>query len=392
MTTKTKVGSSSNLNPTKAGKEACLQAMEGLNNINLLIVFSSSNYDQQEMLSAIREISGDIPLIGCSSAGEIIGSGPINKSVAVMAIESDTMKCVVAEGESIKPDPKEAGMKLAKKLADQTGGASIHSVIMLIDVLTGNGADTVRGVNEVLGENTLIVGGAAGDDFSFKETYEYLNDKVLPSSIVGAGFYGDNKITVGVRHGWVPFGSPMKVTKSHGAVLEEIDGKPALSVYENYFGEEAKSLKNEVLGKMAIIYPLGITTDENDELLLRAPISADENGAITFAAEVPENSEIRLMIGSKEKAIDAAKEAAENALKELNGKKPAGVIVFNCIARQKLFNRNAKDEIDSIKEILGKDVPVIGFYTYGEIAPINGKSDIICRFHNETAVVTVIGE
>ncbi|MCK5490561.1 MAG: FIST C-terminal domain-containing protein [Candidatus Pacebacteria bacterium] len=392
MTTKTQVGSSSNANPTKAGKEACLQAIEGLNNINLLIVFSSSSYEQQEMLSAIREISDDVPLIGCSTAGEIIDSGPTSKSVAVMAIESDSMKCVVAEGENIKPDPKEAGMRLAKKLTAQAGGASINSVIMLIDVLTGNGADTVRGINKVLGDNTLIVGGAAGDDFSFKETYEYLNDKVLPSSLVGAGFYGDNVISVGVRHGWVPIGSPMKVTKSHGAVINEIDGKPALSIYADYFGEKAKSLKTEVLGKMALVYPLGLAIDNSDELLLRAPLSADENGAITFAAEVPEGSEIRLMIGSKSKAIDAAKEAARNALKDLEGGKPAGIIVFNCIARQKLFNREAKDEIDAIKEVLGKDVPIIGFYTYGEIAPVNGKSDVICRFHNETAVVTVIGE
>ncbi|MCK5332388.1 FIST C-terminal domain-containing protein [Candidatus Parcubacteria bacterium] len=393
MTTKTKVGSSSNLDPSQAGKDACLQAIEGLKNPKLLIVFSSSGYDQQEMLSAIREVSGDIPLIGCSSSGEIIGSGPLSKSVAIMAIESDSMNCVVAEGESIKPNPKEAGIKMANKLVEQTEGASIDSVIMLIDVLTGNGADAVRGVNSVLGKDTLIVGGAAGDDFSFKETFVYLNDKVLPSSIVGAGFYGDNIMTVGVRHGWVPIGNPMKVTKSQGAIIEEIDGKPALSIYEDYFGEEeAKSLKNEALAKMALTYPLGMTTADNDELLLRAPISADDNGAITCAAEVPEGSEVRLMIGSKDEAIAAAKEAAKNALENLNGKKPAGVIVFNCIARQKLFSRHAKDEIDAIKEVLGKDIPVIGFYTYGEIAPINGKNDIICRFHNETAVITVIGE
>jgi hypothetical protein len=67
-------------------------------------------------------------------------------------------------------------------------------------------------------------------------------------------------------------------------------------------------------------------------------------------------------------------------------------LVFNCIARNKLFGRNATDEIEAIRSILGQDVPVIGFYTYGEIAPfgIEGAKRK-SYFHNETAVVIALG-
>jgi hypothetical protein len=70
--------------------------------------------------------------------------------------------------------------------------------------------------------------------------------------------------------------------------------------------------------------------------------------------------------------------------------------MFNCIAREKLFSQKAKDEIAAVMEIIGRDVPLLGFYTYGEIVPIAGESrdsaKISTRFYNETIVLCAIGE
>ena len=69
--------------------------------------------------------------------------------------------------------------------------------------------------------------------------------------------------------------------------------------------------------------------------------------------------------------------------------------MFNCIAREKLFAQKAKEEIDAVLAILGEDVPLLGFYTYGEQAPlggeINNKSKINSKFYNETVVIFAIG-
>ena len=190
----------------------------------------------------------------------------------------------------------------------------------------------------------------------------------------------------------------MKVTKSHGAVVEELDNRPAISIYQDYFGEKAEDLKKEPLARMAITYPLGIKAPELDEYLIRDPITVDDKGAITCAAEIPEGSEIRLMIGSKEHAIEAAQEAARKLMKDFEaaGSKPKFLLMFNCIAREKLFAQKAKDEIDAVMEIIGRDVPLLGFYTYGEVAPIAGESrdtaKINTRFYNETIVICAIGE
>ena len=210
------------------------------------------------------------------------------------------------------------------------------------------------------------------------------------------GFVGNLKIGIGVKHGWIPIGLPLKVTRSAGSVLHELDGKPAISIYEDYFGPEvAAQLKTEALARLAITYPLGIKTSGSEEMLIRDPITVDAAGSITCAAEIPQGSEVQLMIGSREEALKVAKEAGQKAVSELGGT-PKAVIVFNCIARNKLFGDRSGEEISAIQEAVGKDVPLIGFYTYGEQAPLGGEVKNIekCNsaFHNETVVIAVLGE
>jgi len=274
-----------------------------------------------------------------------------------------------------------ARMQRKKEVIDQKVGA----------------ADTVRGVLESLGPHFPVVGGAAGDDFEFKKTYQYLNDRVYSGVVVGLGLQGQFRLGIGVKHGWIPVGTPKKVTKSSGAVLHELDGKPAIKIYEDYFGEErAKELRSESLARLAITYPLGMQVSGSDELLIRDPITVDERGSITCAAEIPEGSEIRLMIGSREEAVKVAKEAAKNAVKQLDGSAPKAVIIFNCIARNKLFGERSGEEIEAIQEAVGRDTPLIGFYTYGEQAPLGGEVRNINKcnpaFHNETVVVCVLAD
>src|SRR3989338_3666265 len=393
------VGLSEGEDSYAVGANACQDAVSKLPNekADLVIVFASVKYDQEKMLEGVRSVSKKALLVGASTSGEITTNGPAGRhSVAVLAITSPEMKFYGAVGEGIAKNPREAG-KLAATLVKEQSISPLKAFMMFPDVLVGNGADIVRGVLDSLGEHFPVVGGASGDDFEFKKTYQYLNDKVYSGVIIGLGLTGNFKIGIGVKHGWIPVGEPLKVTKSSGSILHELDGKPAIKIYEDYFGEdEAKSLRTETLAKLAITYPLGMKVEGSDELLIRDPITVDAAGSITCAAEIPEGSDIRLMVGSREEAVKVAKAAAISAVEQLGGEKPKAVIIFNCIARSKLFGDRSGEEIDAIKEAVGEDVPLIGFYTYGEQAPLGGEVRNIekCNpaFHNETVVIVVLAE
>lgn len=392
------VGLSEGEDSYKVGVKAAEEAVTALGASlpDVFIVFSSVKYNQEKVIAGIRSVASEAVLVGASTAGEITGNGPAKKhSVAVMAIKSPEMKFYGGVGEDIAKGPREAGKKAADTVKEKAKN-KLEAFMMFPDVLTGNGADTVRGVLDSLGEHFPVVGGAPGDDFEFKKTYQYLDDKVYSGSVVGLGITGNFKFGIGVKHGWLPLGTPRKVTKSDGSILHELDGAPAIKLYDDYFGEEAKILRTDTLAKLAITYPLGIRVGGSDEMLIRDPISVDEKGSITCAAEIPEGSEIQLMIGSPEEAIKVAKQAAEKAVQDLGGKKPKAVIIFNCIARDKILGDRAGEEITAIQEAVGLNVPLIGFYTYGEQAPLGGEVRNIAKchssFHNETVVVFVLGE
>jgi hypothetical protein len=392
------VGLSKKQDSYQAGYEACGLAIERLGEKpHFTVTFASSEYDSFELIHGVRDASNNAPGIGCSTAGEITGDGPSQKSVAVMAIASDQLVFTSGLGPNIKEGPRLAGQAVAR----DTKNKSLESprvFIMLPDVLSGNGAETIRGILDIFGQHFPVVGGAAADDFLFKKTYQYQDGEVVSGAVSGAGVSGRFSMGVGVKHGWVPIGHPMKVTRAEGAVVYELDNKPAIGIYEGYFGDKAKDLKDESLARIAITYPLGIKISGLDEYLIRDPISADENGAITCAAEIPVGSEVRLMIGSKERAIEAAKDAARKLMSDFSAQRsrPKFVLMFNCIARKKLFGQKAHEEIDAVMDIIGRDVPLIGFYTYGEQAPMDGEiSDpkkIQSKFYNETIVMAGFGE
>jgi len=396
---KASVGMSYGDDPYIVGVKACQDAIDqlGEKNPDLLIVFSSVKYDQEKMLKGVRSVAPQAILVGSSTSGEITTNGPVKeRSVAVMAIKSPGVQYFTGVGENIAGNPRIAGKMAADQVKNQDKDG-IKAFIMLPDVLVGNGADIVRGVLDSLGAHFPVVGGASGDDFAFKKTYQYVNDKIYSGAVVGLGLSGNFKIGIGVKHGWIPVGEPMTVTKSEGAVIHEINDAPAVKIYEDYFGqEESKVLYTETLAKLAITYPLGMKVVGSDELLIRDPITVDDKGSITCAAEIPEGSEIRLMIGSREEAVKVAKIAAEDAVAQLDGSTPKAVIIFNCIARNKLFGDKSGDEIDAIQEVIGKNVPLIGFYTYGEQAPLGGEVRNIekCNsaFHNETVVICVLAD
>lgn len=400
MSIKASVGLSQGEDSYAVGANAAQDAVDRLGAVdpNAVIVFSSVAYDQEKMISGVRSVSKQAVLAGCSTAGEITTDGPAKRhSVAVMAFKTEGISFYAGVGENIAAGAREAGKAAAEAVKKQAPAGKLDAFMMFPDVLTGNGADTVRGVLDALGAHFPVVGGAAGDDFEFKKTFQYLNDRVYSGAVVGLGMSGSFRLGIGVKHGWIPVGSPKKVTKSAGAVLHELDGKPAIKIYEDYFGaERAKELRTEALARLAITYPLGMQVAGSDELLIRDPITVDEHGSITCAAEIPQGAEIRLMIGSREEAVKVAKEAAENAIKQLDGSAPKAVVIFNCIARNKLFGERSGEEIDAIQEAVGRDTPLIGFYTYGEQAPLGGEVRNINKcnpaFHNETVVICVLAE
>lgn len=392
MATWVGVGSSRQPDSFQAGSEAARRALEsmGQSRPDLVLVFASVRFDQEILLKGIVSVTDDAPMAGCSTAGEILTSGPSRRSVVVMTIKSGTLKVTTGLGVRISENPRRAGQEVAAA-AIQSKLTSPNTLLIFPDGVKGNTAEVIRGAQDVLGLSFPIVGGSAADDFGFIRTYQYFNGQVYNDSVAGVLLAGTITVGVGARHGWQPLGKPKRVTQASGNIVKQLDGESAVNLYEEYFGNRTTALKVEELARISIMYPLGFPVPGEEEYLLRNAIGLNLDGTLIFSGEVPEGVEVRLMMGSKSKALEAARRAAEQAALAMAPRLPSFAFVFSCISRGQLFGRNMSAEIDIIRKALGETVPLIGFYDYGEQAPLaatdfHGRSYL----HNESLVVAAV--
>lgn len=370
------IGTSRNPNSYQAGKEASRIALEKIEGkrADCAIVLASAIFNPEELLKAFKESLPGIPLVGCSTSGEILSSGPQSQSVIVLTMSSDSMKFTMVKTENISKDIKKSGVDLAQQV-QKSGKAKL--AIIFSDPLAGNGTEFVRGMFSVLGATFPLVGGAAGDDMNFKKTYQFFGDQVLTGATVGLAASGDFQCSIGADHGWQHIGNSRTVTKASGTTLYELDGKPAFEIYKDYFGERAKDFKS-VLSLTAVTYPLGMKVKGNEKIMIRVPLGIGDDGSIVCGAEVLTGSQIFMMLGTIQCATSAAKVLAEKMNSQI--KKSAGpklVFLSNCVARKILLGDRGNAEIQAVRETFGPMAEVFGFYSYGQIAPFLEKKTSI---------------
>ena len=64
-------------------------------------------------------------------------------------------------------------------------------------------------------------------------------------------------------------------------------------------------------------------------------------------------------------------------------------LLVSCVGRRLVMGDAVEEELEVVREILGKGMTLAGFYSYGEFAPLGSTE---CKLHNQTMTVTCIGE
>lgn len=357
----------------------------GLNAAQLVLYFYGKGIpDLATRYQELKEFYPKAHLLGCSTGGEIYGEDVRDNSISAAAVCFDKTTLLTAK---TKIGNAANSFKAGKELANMLNKPDLRSIFLLSDGTNVNGSDLVNGLYSVIDEKVIVTGGLAGDAADFQTTYVGL-DAMPETKIIGAvGLYGDHiKVGYGSVGGWSPFGPERKVTKSKDNVLYELDGKPALDLYKQYLGEEAKNLPGS-----ALFFPLSIKPDTHSEHnIVRTSLSVDEKEkTMTFAGDMPEGYVAQLMHGNFDNLVEGAAEAAGLA----NLGKPRHdslAILVSCIGRKLLLGQSITDETEAVAEVFKHTIPTIGFYSYGEIChqQFTGK----CGLHNQTMTVTLLHE
>lgn len=369
----------------EAGTSAAASALGNRTDTKLLVVFSAEGHDLDQLLAGINDRSGGVPLIGCSTAGEIAAHGPDDASVVVTALGGAGFTVSTGVAKQIEGNLREAGAAAASCMPDDPG--SPHRVLMLLtDGLSGDQQEIVRGAYSVVGAGVPLVGGCAGDDLKMKSTYQFYGREVLTDAVVAAAIESDAPFGIGVCHGWRTVGTPMLTTKSSNNRVYEIDDEPALDVYLRAWNPPADAHHDAAaFTQFALTHPLGLESPSGEHQVRFIGDANFEDRSLGCIAEVPQGSLVWLMEGDSHSVLAATDTACRLAFDGLGGAAPIGAIAFDCIARKGILgDAGVKEEVDRIAN--NAAAPVAGFYTYGEIARTKG----LMGFHNQTLVVLAV--
>lgn len=353
----------------------------------LVLVFGAVEVmDRPNFAAHLAEIFPQAALVGCSTAGEITAEGASDGGWVLTALRLDHGRVRVAEARvAVMADSRAAGGVLGRALA----APDLTAVLLFGKGIDVNGSALIEGVMAEIGATVPLSGGLAGDGGRFAGTLTLGPSGISPDTVAAVGLYGERfRIGHGSFGGWVPFGPARKVTRCDGNILYELDGMPALDLYRQYLGEYAKDLPAS-----GLLFPFEMLDRDHGAVgLIRTILGVDaERGALILAGDIDPEGSLRLMHASTDNLVDGAENAARRTLETLGAPPESGLgLLVSCVGRKLVMGDNVDEEVEAVASVLGRSMPLAGFYSYGEIAPFSTISD--CKLHNQTMTVTVIAE
>jgi hypothetical protein len=388
MATKAGVGMSRHHNPNVAGREAAEQALQkaGVDRPDFVVMFGSIGYDQRSLLGGVREATGGAPLTGCSAEGTINGddADESNFSVVVTAISSDELRWHNGLAAGLEAEPRAVGKRVAKDLlphlsTDTIGLFVFPDGVKDFAVPTENLVDTFfAGLEEELPSERFLPlwGGGANANFNLASPpYQYSDDEVITDGVSYALLSGKVRAGWAISHACIPIGGKRIVTRGQGNIIYEIDGKPATEVLKEYLPEDALTEDRDWLRyaiSLALCFKAPSYMKDEEYVVRGVPTVRMADGSITVQTEVPEGTSVWLSSRDKEKVSNGFDRMAAQIKEQLDGEQPNLVFQFECGTRGKVMFRDQEklQNLKRFRQSLDPDAPWVGFYTAGEIGPV----------------------
>lgn len=353
-------------------------------NTLVLNFFSPEFIDNTVPFTELHKAYPKSMIVGCSTSGEILENEIFDKSISTAILRFDKSKIQLVTLDIKDPSVSFiTGEKIGKALRS----SDLKAIFVLSDGLNVNGSALTQGIRSQFDKGIVITGGLAGDGKDFKKTAVLKNCLPASQCVCAIGFYGnDLSINYGSQGGWDIFGPERVITRAKGNVLYEIDGQPALALYKKYLGDKAKALPAS-----GLLFPLAISEKPlSKDQVVRTILGINEaDQSMTFAGDIPEGWYGQLMRANNDRLVEGAMKAGQLAKDAQDNPTNTLAIAISCVGRRLVLGERSDEEIEATHEILGHNMPLIGFYSYGEISPSSLGS---CDLHNQTMTLTTLSE
>jgi hypothetical protein len=329
-----------------------IKAKTGAINGKLVVFFASSKYDLGKVGKGLEKEYTRAKVIGCSTSGEIVSGLMLKNSVVVEVLDAGTVTDVaVATVDRIK---EENNLDKAVKTLEKHYGQPISRLdvsqyvgIILFDGLSGAEEKIMDNLGNLT--DVVFVGGSAGDDLKFKETFVYADGKVQKDAAVLALIQPTRGYEIIKTQSFKQTDKILKADEVDEAArtVAKFNGCGAIEAYAKAVGTTV-----EKAGEKFMSNPLGLMI--GSEPFVRSPQQV-KDGKMVFYCNIKKGMELSIL-----ESMDIVKDTGKAVEKV---KDAAGIINFNCILRT--LELEAKKQTEAYGRIF-TNVPTIGFSTYGE--------------------------
>ena len=308
-----------------------------------------------------------------------------NKALVIMTVSSEDIVFGVGSAEFTRYPSVQEASKTAVRGAIRNAKKAENELpkVILVTPTRGVEEEVLEGIEEVVGKNSIILGGTAGGP----EFTVFGEESVYSRGLSLAVIYTD------LPMGWTFEGgfdvkSPQSgiVTKVDGQAIVEIDNRPALEVYNEWLGGEIDRLHKEVVDPSAIkvlltlhpLYRKYTTPSGQDYFLFSHPWPADstlQDKSIRTSTKIKVGERIFISHGTWETLLNRVGELPRDA--KVHGGigvdvKPILGIGIICAGVMGVIPEKEREKMPILLGYANNDAPFIANFTSGEQGHLPG--------------------
>ncbi|MFZ0241844.1 MAG: SpoIIE family protein phosphatase [Desulfobacterales bacterium] len=349
------------------------------------IVFSSIDFDHELVLAEVLRRFPGIELVGCTTGGEFSSNfGFSDDSVNVILFCADTVSIRAGVGRLASVDPALAAESaLQQARAGQSGPEKL--CIVFPEGIVASPEAVVQTLNRMLAPECPVFGGVPSRHYEIPApTLQFFGDEVLEDAVPLLLFSGRLRYEFSISNSWRPIGRKATITAAHDYEIRRIGDKRALDFYRYYLGAHRYP---------ALEFPLAVY-DQSDgaRFFIRSPGDYDENrGSIFFSGSIAPGTTVQLTEVTRERILaDTRASLLTPERPDHRDWQPAVALAFSCATRKQMLGTRTPEELEILAKLLPPRLPICGFYTFGELAPLQPGE--VSRLHNCTLVALLLGE
>lgn len=325
---------------------------------------------------AVHEAFPDAELLGCV-AGAVIGGGSEIEGGPAVSLLGARLPGVQIVPFHLGPTELDPGRLSAEAWARRLGLRAEHqpAFVLLPDPLTTD-VDRLLSSLDLAYPRSPKVGGLASGAQPPDRNQLLLGDLVASAGVVGVALVGDLVMDTVVAQGSRPLGQPMTVTRAERHVLHQLDGKPALEVFDAFYAglsptERALFQRGPLMG--VSIDPARESPRRGD-FLVRTLLGMDrQRGVIGVSAMLRAGQVVQFHARDARTSSEDLHELVARYHLEHAGEPPAAALLFSCLGRGASLYGVPDHDTRVLRETLG-DLPIGGFFCSGEIGPVHART------------------